>query len=139
MSRRNLRFTDVPRNPVGWGALAVFCCLTAHAVAVQAPTEQIAGWAFAGMLAALQLFRRPVTRILLDDRGLSVRQGRGLRRHFAKADIAALHHVPDAVGPGLLHVELAEGRIEALPLLNLPPRSLLAQVARQQNLPFVAH
>ena len=139
MPARPFRFARVPRQPLAMGAFAVVLCLLGYGVAVGQPWWQATSWGILGLLLAVQLLRRPVTRLRLDAAGLTARQGRKPARHFPRDQIAGLHLIPEPRGPGLLNVQLVDGRIEALTLLTLPPRAALARAAKSHGLAFEAH
>lgn len=136
MSARPYRFARAARSPHAWGAFAIMTCLTAFAINTQLAWWLSATWASVGLITALHLLRNPVTRISLDETGLTARQGRHPARHFPRDQIVGLEHWTEPKGPGLLQVVLADGRREALTLLQLPRSADLARAAKRHGLPF---
>lgn len=139
MPARPFNFMRSARSPMTWGAFAIMTCLTAYAVNAPVPWWLAATWATIGLVTAFHLLRSPVTKLRLDETGLTTKQGRSPSRHFPKDDIAGLEHFAEANGPGLLNVVMQNGQREVLTLLQLPKTNQLAAAAAAHGVSYAQH
>jgi hypothetical protein len=140
MTARPFKFTRVARNPKIWGAFSVLICLLASGVHGIGPWWVAASWGVVALITALHLLRSPVTRLRLDQTGLTTRQGRRAAQHFAHNDIYTLEHFSEGAGkPGFLNVVLTDGRREALTLLHLPKVEALERASKAHGLPLAVY
>ncbi len=140
MTVRPFKYTRVARNSAAWGALAILICLLAAGVHGLGPWWVAASWGGVALITAIHLLRSPVTRLKIDQSGLTTRQGRRKAQHFAHDDIYSLEHFSEGAGkPGFLQVVLTNGQREALTLLHLPKVEVLERAAKAHGLPFAVY